>query len=254
MAPEPGVMPAAAMAAPFDPELIPQDPELELAPEVEAWHIRSIPEAEWAMRLLAALTKEAEAIGEQAGLFRDQIDWWERDQLAPIARKLAFFQDHLEGYALELRETTGKKHLALPSGQVTTRVTKARVTTEDPEAFLEWAITHLALSDLDKVAPRQVSLSGTQSLVGLELEEVPCSVDVAMGCCGFIWTWLAELEDTQPPKEGDLVECPECQEPAPVVQVTMLEVCHVPVYQGDPVPGLTVVEEQVSSKAKPGAA
>lgn len=249
MAPEPGVMPAAAMAAPFDPELIPEDQEAELAPEVEAWHIRSVPEAEWAMRLLAALQKEADAVGEQAGLFRDQIDWWERDQLRPILRKLDFFRDHLEAYALELRELTGKKSLALPSGQVTTHATKARVVITDPEAFMAWLEGQPEEVQLVCLKKPELSLSGIQSKVGMV--EVPCLADVGMSC-GCIWAW-EEAWPELPPKEGDTLLCPDCQEPSTVVQ-SVVSWCWVPQLDDHLVPGLGVMGEHVSSKAKPGAA
>jgi hypothetical protein len=243
------------MAAPFDPELIPKDLDAQLTPEVEAWHIRSVPEAEWAMRLLAALTKEADSIQEQADLFIEQIDHWKKWQLRPIQAKLDFFQMHLEGYALELRELTGKATLALPSGKVTTHATKARVAINDEQAFWDWLVKQDPEVTASCLKQPELSLSGIQKLV--TLTEVPCKADVGLSC-GCLWDWEQDELDLQevlpPPKEGDPLTCHLCQSPAVVVSTTILEVCQVPQYQGKQVPGLHATVSYVASKAKPGAA
>jgi hypothetical protein len=237
------------MAAPFDPELIPEDLDAQLTPEVEAWHIRSVPEAEWAMRLLAALQKEADSIQEQADLFIEQLLSWKQAQLRPIQAKLAFFQSHLEGYALELRELTGKKSLALPSGKVTTHATKPRVVITDSDAFFAWLEGQEPEVMARCLKEPELSLSGIQGVVGMV--EVPCLADVGMSC-GCIWSW-EEAWPQLPPKEGDTLLCPDCQEPSTVVQ-SLVTWCWVPQLNDKAVPGLGVMGEHVSSKAKPGAA
>jgi len=256
-------LPAELMPAPFDPDRIPADADdpadLEpLPPEVEAWEVTDTGAAEWAMRLLAAYAAEGAAISDQAALYREQIDLWERHELGRIVRKVEFFRGHLERFALDWRHDTGRATLTLPSGEVKTTKRPARIEIVDEAAVLAWARA-LATCEADQAAPRKVSLSGVQELCVISDRVHRADVYLTCGCIAG-WTpgmataaggpvWPPEWQ-TIPPAPLSVLRCPECGEETAVGQC-LPEVEQTVTYLGRPVPGLGVRPEDVTVKVKP---
>lgn len=153
--------------APFDPEDIPPG-ELDVAddpplPEaIEAWRVANNDDAEWAMRLLAAYEAEDEAITAQADAYIDKVQEWAAKEHRRLSRRIDYFRDQVEVWALVWRERTGRPTLALPSGVVKTSHHRPRIQIADPHAVLDWAERTLTGDELDDVAPRKLSLSGVQ--------------------------------------------------------------------------------------------
>lgn len=244
-------LPAELMPAPFDPDLIPPEDLEPLPPEVEAWEVHDTGAAEWAMRLLAAYNAEGQAIIDQAALYQEQINLWERHELARIVRKAEFFKGHLERFGLDWRDNTGRPTLSLPSGEVKTTKSPARIKITDEDAVLAWARA-LPPVEAELAAPRKVSLSGVQGLC--VITEVVVRADVYLTCgCIVDWqpyTWGNPEWNHVPPAPLTLLTCPECHSDTAVGQC-LPEVEQVVTYQGKPVSGLGVEPEHVNVKVKP---
>jgi hypothetical protein len=244
-------LPAQLMPAPFDPDLIPPeaaDPQDEepLPEEIARWEVTDTGAAEWAMRLVAAYAAEGAAITDQANLYREQIDLWEGHELARIVRKVEFFRGHLERYALTWRAQTNRATLTLPSGEVKTTKSAARIQIVDEAEAMEWA-QGLPLPLIDQAAPRKLSLSGIQALCSIE--DRLTGADVYRSC-GCIYPTVPTADGIEVPVSPGI--CPECgTDPTEVIQMLVTDSELVATYRDKVVPGLSVVPEHVNTKVKP---
>lgn len=115
-----------------DPETIPADDQV--------WRIDDERGAEWALRKLARAEAHLDEIHLQAEEWTRRITEWAADVKAGPERDAAFFRAHLEWWARRRRdEDPDAKSVRLPSGEVSTRETRAAVEIADPAAVLAWA-------------------------------------------------------------------------------------------------------------------
>ncbi len=125
---------------PQDDESPPVD-EVERINAVAAWSVCDTGSAEWALRKLAhsaALIAQRDA---EARDFHAQIDRWLKGEVKQPQRLVNFLEGQLVTYARRKREEDGDKTVKLPSGEVTSRLNPARPEVTESEAFVEWART-----------------------------------------------------------------------------------------------------------------
>jgi phage host-nuclease inhibitor protein Gam len=110
--------------------------------EAGRWQITTQGAAAWAI----ARYREAQAllagIDAQANEWRNDVEVWRQQSVAPLERTLDLMGENLRRYALTLREESeGKvKTVALPGGRIETHgTTRPKVCVEDEAAVLEWA-------------------------------------------------------------------------------------------------------------------
>lgn len=108
-------------------------------PTGERWEIDGTRTAEWAMARAAHAAERIRECEAQAAEWRQKIDDWLADVTCSERRDLAFFEGHLERYALDVREQTGRATLVLPSGQVRTRKAAAKIVVVDADALDDFA-------------------------------------------------------------------------------------------------------------------
>jgi len=101
-------------------------------PEVrrEPWTIRTVGEADWAMRRLADVERRTQEYDDQIALWTDARD--------RVKRAGEFFVDRLKEWALASR-TKDRRTFPLAHGVVATRESKARFAIDDDETVVAWA-------------------------------------------------------------------------------------------------------------------
>lgn len=165
---------------------------------VPSWRPTDDSGADWAMRKLAETVHAARPISEQAQAWRERIDQWEEKELAPLTRRMSFFQGMLMQYGLEQRDyTEGKrKTINLPGGSIATRGSEDERLVIAQDQFMEcMRSAPPGIRDaLTRAEPRPVK----------ELAKVLHRYNL-LGCveCGSIVTVPFDHED--------YVVCPECQ-------------------------------------------
>ncbi len=153
-----------------NPEFIDDESEA-----VQRWQISGLDTADWAMRKLAETEQKRRVVIQQAQEWRNRIDAWLTAELSPLEARAAFFEYHLERYALAQREADPKaKSLRLPSGTVRTTSKGPKVIVADEEAVIEWAKSSLG----DRAA--SVVRTTERVMVG-ELKEVVRMVETEDG-------------------------------------------------------------------------
>lgn len=84
----------------------------------ERFKIKSIDEANWAFRKLAALKAKEDEVRRLAAAERERIDRYEASEMAAIDRDREFFESLLAEYAMEQRKTDPKFRVKTPYGMV----------------------------------------------------------------------------------------------------------------------------------------
>jgi len=124
--------------------------------EERRWEIETLVTADWALRVLHLARTQLDAIDQQAGEFRRQVDEWADHQMRAPLRTVDVMTDRLAAYALRQRAATGAKSVATPHGHVTTRARPARVVIDDTAAVLAWAtVAHPELVEVVRRVPPQ---------------------------------------------------------------------------------------------------
>lgn len=232
-------VPAADLA---DPASEPDDPALPEA--ARRWRITDDGSAEWAMRHVAGAEADLERLGAQAADWAERISEWFRHQSKPLLAKRAFFQAHLERYALEVRAADPKrKSVVLPSGVVKTHASSPRVQVADPEAALAWAREH------DPAAVKVVEDVLVSKLEHAHVAELVTEAWVTHSC-GCIATPNNYADGLTLPAVGTAVECPECGNADVLVgRVDIIGRRYLAVDDdGRPVPGLDATSPTVTAK------
>jgi hypothetical protein len=178
----------------------------DLAP-AHTWLPADVGQAEWAMGMLRQLAAEQTALREQARLWYQQIgDWLARATAAP-ARRQAFFENALVGYAASWREQDHKRRtLHLPSGEVKATVpATAKVVIADEVALLDW------LYEVEKQAtPEGEDPTEAAELAHAAIKRTPDTV---------LLPQLRQLVKASPVQEGGwIVVCPLTGELPPGVR------------------------------------
>lgn len=259
--------------APSDYEVvggIPASPPLARA---LAWRIDGPRTAEWAMAKLAEAEAQLQQLGAQADDWAARIRVWFDQAAARHLATRAFFDQHLQAYALAERDRTdGKvKTVQLPSGRVSTTASAAKAVVADEQAVVAWAdATFDDPEVLQAVAPtqRRVLLNGLRELV--ELVEVIDRAQLTLASGEVLlwerhgaqlseWAWSGPrvstaqcpgVGDCWPPETGDV------RDPEPgdslVAQVLPFD-SHLEVrgLDGLPVPGVAIEPAKVTAKVVP---
>lgn len=208
------------------------------------WYITGDGSAEWAMRHVAEAEAELDRLGAQAADWAERINAWFQHQAKPALAKRAFFQAHLERYALEVRAADPKrKSVVLPSGVVKTHSSSARVQVADAEQALAWAKAH----DPDAVKVAEDVL--VSKLEHAKVAELVTEAWVTHSC-GCITTPNNYADGLTLPAVGTATECPECNNPDVLVgRIDIIGRRWVAVDDnGQPVPGLAATTPTVTAK------
>lgn len=131
--------------------------------------------AEWAMRKLAEVERQALANEARADAWAAKISRWLDSANGALQHSHAYFEGLLVDYARRRREADPRaKTLVLPSGKVTSRATGARALVTQPEQFVEWATAKAPSLVVVKRAP---DLTELKRLATLKPEELGVYVD-----------------------------------------------------------------------------
>lgn len=150
------------------------DDRHEMPPRSEPWRPDNDRAAEWAMAQCVAATAAIDAAEADAQEWRDRISETLRQRTRQHRRRLAFFSQVLEEYALAWhdRDPRANKTLSLPSGKVTTTTPQTpTVKIADPAVVRAWLETLAGVGDdrvTDEVLQRpepQPMVSGVRKLV-----------------------------------------------------------------------------------------
>lgn len=106
---------------------------------VARWAIGDLSGAQWAAARWAQADAEVEAAKAQYQEWKARLDEWLADATRRAQRTAAFFAGHLERYALDERERTGKATLRLPSATVGTTHHAAKAAVGKEDELLAWA-------------------------------------------------------------------------------------------------------------------
>jgi phage host-nuclease inhibitor protein Gam len=153
----------------------------------DPWEITDLGAAEWAMRHVAECDTELAQLETMRAEWVDQIERWFGDASQPVRSRRAFFDAHLQAWAIDERERSGgkTKSIDLPSGRVSTREQKPRVVVFDEPAVVEWAET---VGVVDEVAPavRKVQVTALRAQVRVDGQRLVLSsgeiLDSVPGC------------------------------------------------------------------------
>lgn len=163
------------------------------------WTITDDGAAEWALRRIAVIDAERADLNEKATAWRDRIQAWFDHATTPLDQRRDFFVFHLERYAYEQREATGRKTLTFPSGKVASRESKPAAIVVDEAAVIAWANANLPGELLESVVRTvvSVSLTGLRDVVTIDADrekvlyeggELVPGTDVRPGAVSFTVT------------------------------------------------------------------
>lgn len=251
-----------ALAHPFDGERDDAMPE-----RARRWEISGDGTAEWAMAHVVGAEVELARLQEQADAWRERIGEWFEHRARPLQATAAFFTDHLERYALMLRDEDPKaKTLVLPSGAVKTREHKPAVIVADEAQVVGWADATLG-DDAATVAPviRKVYVNPLREHV--QIVEVIDHARLTLST-GELVDWLNVLrpdsgDDLHPIPGNPIVEggtCPGLGDGWPTPDDATALVARVEVLashdevrgpNGLPVPGVEIEPGRVTAKVVP---
>jgi hypothetical protein len=184
----------------YSDDLADEDPRPTPQDAAYRWRITGVETAEWAMLRYA----EADAVIAAAEAQRDEwiarYEAWFREETRSADSTRRFMRAHLQRWALDERERTGKATMNLPSGRVSTRHTAAAPTIpKDGEAkkdaagqVVAWAFEY----GYPEVINPDVSLSALRRV----------------GRVAEVTTYTLEFTDAPPlsVQEGQDVICTEC--------------------------------------------
>lgn len=225
------------------------------------WRVTDDPDAEWAMRKLAAVERERDDVREQAQLWRDEISRWERERCRPLDARAAFFEGALIDYLRELRDADpAVKSRKLPSGTISSRSSGAKVVIADADAVIAWAEATLDGDDLAAVVRKAAQLSEFRKVASVEQREHARRYVLVLSC-GHSADVTVPLDshDVELPSCGDAYSCPACdpeygEQPTQTVVESSVETLTRAVVcdndSGEPIPGADVAAPSVSYAVK----
>lgn len=216
-----------------------------LPERAQAWRIDGTGSAAWAMAKVAEAEAAIEEITAQAVEWYGRIDEWLKDQGAPHLRTKAFFEAHLERFALDQREADPKrKSLVLPGGKVSTTAKSAKVIVTDEPELIQWAQSH-APEVVTERTMTSVSLSELRRVVKARKLLTLAWVTNSCGCKVSV----RDDEGLTIPDVGTAVECSECGQEALIGKVEELAYRWLATTEdGAHVPGVDVQPDEVTAK------
>lgn len=194
-----------------------------------AWQVRSLDDAEWAMRTRSAIVDELAALQEQAEAWRQRVDAWLDQVSRPLVGRVAYLDDRLTTYqaARRAKDERRNKTLYLPSGEVRSRSVAPKVTLrvrDDDERLIAWAKQN-APAALD--VKERVTVSKAREHVRVTARIVARSYVVLLSCSHREEARI-DVDETgtltdRPPDVGGEFHCHGCGETRGVVEVERTE-------------------------------
>lgn len=250
-----------------------------VAARVARWRITDDGAAEWALRKLAEAQAEQEELRLRAEDWTARITAWFTQASKRPAQLSAKMEALLELYALERRAETGTATLTLPSGVVSTREAKPAAGVEDDEAVAEWIDLRLtippsnaeaagiaryrlwreAVDELDPSKPlvtRSAKVYAEPLRKLVRIEQQPTGVlewTLSLSCeHEQIVTTDQGASEPAPPKNGEVVGCPACDDLTTIVAVSMKPLMAAVVVgpDGVAIPGATVKPGEIKASVK----
>jgi hypothetical protein len=163
-----------------------------------------------------------------------------------VAKLSTFFDGALRDYARRQRDA-GRITIHLPSGTLSTRPVGGNVQVVDEAKVLAW----LPAEVRGEVVKESVRLSVLQKLVS-PATFYEHHYTVACGEPGDRHSTVVLLPRPELGYEvGEIIVCPVCSAPGPILYRSVGDSVVVPAYQGDPVPGAAVVPSDFNATVKP---
>lgn len=126
-------------------------PDFPVLEEISRWQVDDDETAEWALRKLRATADELDRRRLQKEAWQERIEEWWRRASKPLQARRDFFEGALRDYMRRRREADPQvKSVALPSGIIGSRASKAKLRVVDEEALISWAKAN-SLSSLVRV-------------------------------------------------------------------------------------------------------
>lgn len=236
-----------SILAPADGAWVDSLAEDELPEPAQRWRIDGTGSAAWAMAHVVSADAQIEALTAQAVEWYARLDAWLAHESAQPRATKAFFEAHLERFALDARAADPrKKSVTLPGGKVQTRESKPRAVVVDEEEALAWALNHApeAIQTTDKIrleALRQRLTLKEMVTVAWVTNSCGCKVSVR------------DDEGLDIPPVGTETECSTCGNDALIGMVEPLARRHVVTdAEGAAVPGVDVERGGVTAKVVMG--
>lgn len=231
---------------------------------VRRWAIRSLDEAEWAMRKLAALDGRAGEIADQSSVWYQRIREWETRERARIEPGVRFFTERLQRYALDRRalDERHNKTTFLPSGSIATRGSAdPKVVVDDEAVVIAWAKSTLDDSQREDVVKveESVRVSELRKVVKVGERDVLLAAETWEKVTGIIiddpggWqhndapAWNAPISLTEFQLRASLstVRQEEPTEPSPSPQYVVVDTA-----SGEVVPGVSIEWAETTATVK----
>lgn len=189
-------------------------PSSPAAERVNHWMITDDDEAEWAARKAVLFAREISEVKAHHQEWVRQVDEWLAKRTEPIRKRYRFFAQHLEQYALRMREQSNGEVLrvTLPSGHVQTTKVPDTVDIADADTVLAWARVHapsaikvteeVQVSALRKVT-RVVEVPIAVRLGCGDTYRPPTGVNIGLGESGVLCptcgatTWCASIDESR---------------------------------------------------------
>jgi hypothetical protein len=243
-------------------------------PAARHWRIDGPGSAEWSMAHVAQATARLRALEEQRDGYIERITHWFTQAARAEQARLAFFEAHLERYAVEWRAEDPKhnKTLTLPSGKVATRAYDAKPAVEDDAAVIAWAKTHLEGDELASVVrTKETVIAAGFDRVARLSDEIDGAVYKVTLACGHSFEHRVEKSPVTGELEplfdvGDIEPCGNCPpdpedesyrgQHQPVADVRVIDMwtrTRVVDQAGELIPGARVEPAKVVPTVKPGA-
>lgn len=226
-------------------------------PPLPAWAIIDDSAAEWAMAKAANAHAEIETVKDQAHTWIEQVKAWAHDAARRAQSTLGYFEGRLEQYALTRRAGDDKAAtLLLPSGVVRTRRNSRKAVLVDEPAVIAWAKTVHGPTVLGDEGPGLLADSVVKRTEKIMLTELRDFVEIVDVHDGYVvtfeddrWMFLPiELDDDGKPRPDarDLT----ARQVGEIASVEVHTTATV-MYQGQPVPGMTVEHETITASVTP---
>lgn len=188
-----------------------------------SWSIVTLDDAEWAMRMRAAIADELSALHEQAEAWRDRVDAWIEQVSKPLVGRISYLDDRLTAYQAARRAQDEKRNktLWLPSGEVRSSSRSPKVALrvrEDDEQLVAWA-----KANAPSAVKERVLVSKVRETVAVVNRLVGRSYRVLLTCDHRGEAQIDVDGDgtfsDEPPAHGSEFHCHACGETRTVLEV-----------------------------------
>lgn len=117
-----------------------QEIDAAAAEEVSPWSVTDHDAAEWALAKIAEIAAKESEVREQHKAYKARLDAWLEQETSSLAHRRAWLESRVIEYAAMLRDDDPKRNktLSLPSGKVSSRVSKPAARIVDHDEVARW--------------------------------------------------------------------------------------------------------------------